>query len=351
MTDVHSAVSEFYGKTVQKTDDLEYAACCVADYDARLLEKLTDEVLDKRYGCGSPLPEAMAGKTVLDLGCGAGADVFMAAQLVGPEGRVIGLDMTDEQLDVARRNIDPHMERFGFGEPNVEFIHGQIEDIPLDDDSVDVVISNCVINLSPDKAAVYDEIWRVLRRGGEFYVSDVVADRRVPDHLKEDPELWGECLSGALYERDLEYVEAAAGFADTRVVTSGFTGDVIEGIRFKSQVRRGFKLDLEPECEDYGQVAVYRGTLPGCESAFDLDNGHHFPAGTPVRVCGNSADMLTESRFAAHFDVSERLRHLGSFDCSPEAASQPAAEYEASDDLAASIELPTDSSDRESSCC
>ena len=314
MTDVHESVSTYYGETVQKTDDLDYAACCVSDYDEGLTANLTDEVLERRYGCGSPLPDGLAGRTVLDLGCGAGADCFMAAQLAGPEGRVIGLDMTDEQLAVARRNIDPHMDNFGFDEPTTEFIEGRIEEIPLEEESVDVVISNCVINLSPDKQSVFAEIWRVLEPGGEFYISDIVADRRVPERLQRDEKLWSECLTGALYTEDLRRVEARAGFADTRVVDARKTGDTIEGIHFTSQVRRGFKLDLEDRCEDYGQVAVYRGTLPGHSRSWALDEGHYFPAGEPVRVCKNTADMLTESRFAAHFQVSEPLSHLGLFE-------------------------------------
>jgi SAM-dependent methyltransferase len=238
----------------------------------------------------------------------------MAAQLAGPNGRIIGLDMTDEQLAIARRNIEPHMDNFGFEEPTTEFIEGRIEEIPLDDESVDVVISNCVINLSPDKQAVFAEIWRVLKPGGEFYISDIVADRRVPDRLQQDEKLWSECLTGALYTEDLRRVEARAGFADTRVVDARQTGDTIEGIHFTSQVRRGFKLDLEDRCEDYGQVAVYRGTLPGRADSWALDEGHHFPAGEPVRICKNTADMLTESRFSDHFRVSEPLGHLGLFE-------------------------------------
>ncbi len=327
MEDVREAVSIYYGKTLQKTEDLAFDACCTTDYDPALTEKLTAEVLDKRYGCGSPLPEALEGATVLDLGSGAGADCFIASQLVGPTGRVIGVDMTAEQLEVARRNIAPHMDRFGYDEPNIEFREGMIEEIPAEDASVDVVISNCVINLSNDKEKVFAEIWRVLKPGGEFYIADIVADRRVPARLQEDETLWSECLTGAAYAEDLRRMMAAAGFRDVRTVKSRRTGDVVEGIRFDSRTLRGFKVELEDRCEDYGQVAVYNGTIAGHELRFTLDDHHVFEAGRPMRVCKNTADMLTASRFAAHFRVSEPLQHFGLFDCAPvpsEATDAPA---------------------------
>ena len=315
MQDVKERVSEFYGETVQKTEDLQFAACCVDDYDTALLEHLTEEVLERRYGCGSPIPDVLEGRTVVDLGSGAGADCFIASQLAGPKGRVIGVDMTDEQLEIARRNIEPHMEQFGFDEPNNEFREGLIEELPIDDGVADVVISNCVINLSEDKQAVFDEIWRVLGDGGEFYISDIVADRRIPDRLQQDELLWSECLTGAAYGEDLRRIMQKAGFADVRTVKSEPTGDSIEGIGFRSEVLRGFKLDLEDRCEDYGQVAVYRGTIAGSETSFVLDENHRFVAGEPMRVCRNTADMLSQTRFADHFQVSDPLGHYGPFDC------------------------------------
>lgn len=333
MEELRNAVSEYYGKTVQKTADLAYDACCTTDYDASLTVNLTEEVLDKRYGCGSPLPSAIEGATVLDLGCGAGADCYMASQLVGESGHVIGVDMTDEQLDVARRNIEPHMKNFGYAESNVEFRKGFIEEIPAEDNSVDVVISNCVINLSDNKQKVFDEIWRVLKPGGEFYIADIVADRRVPQRLQSDELLWNECLTGAAYIEDLRRVVEKAGFADMRTVSSRGLSDVIEGIRFASRTMRGFKLPLEDRSEDFGQVAVYKGTVAGAAKSFTLDDRHVFTAGAPVRVCKNTADMLAGSRLAAHFHVSEPLAHFGLFDCGPETS-------------AAAFDAPTSSS-----CC
>lgn len=330
---LQQAIARYYGETLEGSDDLEYDACRVTGYDPALLERLTDEVVETRYGCGSPIPKLLEGMTVLDLGCGSGADCFIAAQLVGEEGRVIGVDMTEGQIEIARRNIAPHMENFGYAESNVEFHQSRIEDLPLEDDSVDLVISNCVVNLTTDKQAVFDEIWRVLRPGGEFSISDIVADRRLPAHLREDTELWSECLGGALYRGDLRRVTQNAGFADIRTVSSRQTADVIEGVRFYSDVFRGFKVDLEDRCEDYGQVAMYRGTIPGAESAFRLDRGHDFEAGEAQRVCRNTARIITETRYGEHFDVSEPLQHLGEFDCSSPQTSSPQTREESESTL------------------
>ncbi|MFT7581884.1 MAG: arsenite methyltransferase, partial [Myxococcota bacterium] len=263
-------VSEFYGKTVQKTEDLVFSACCVADYDTRLLDAITDEVKDRRYGCGSPIPQALAGRIVLDLGSGAGIDCFIAAQLVGPEGEVIGIDMTPEQLAIAERNVAPIMERLGYETPNTRFVESRIETLPLEDNSVDVVISNCVINLAEDKEAVFREIWRVLKPGGEFYISDIVSNRRIPERLKKDELLYSECLSGAAYTGDLFRTMRNAGFLDVRTVSDRPLTEVIEGIGFSAVNLRGFKLALEDQCEDYGQVVVYKGSLPRDTDAFVL---------------------------------------------------------------------------------
>ncbi len=334
---IKESVSVYYGQTIKKTEDFSYNACCVADYDKSLLEKITPEVLEKRYGCGSPLPVLLEGKTVLDLGSGAGIDCFIASQLVGEKGHVIGIDMTDEQLEIANRNIAPHMKNFGYGKPNIEFKKGFIEEIPVPDSSVDVVISNCVINLSPTKDQVFAEIYRILKPGGEFYISDIVADRRVPQRLQDDEELWGECLTGAAYVDDLRRITEKAGFFDIRTVSSRFT-DLVEGIRFYSRNIRGFKIELEDRCEDYGQVVIYNGTIWGHDSKFELDQNHLFHAGVPERVCKNTADMLSQSRYADHFQVSAPMSHLGLFDCS--------ADTPASSGAPTTINLP-----ESSGCC
>jgi SAM-dependent methyltransferase len=268
---------------------------------------------------------------VLDLGCGSGRDCYLLSRLVGPGGRVIGVDMTEQQLAVARRHLDYHAEKFGYA--NVEFRHGYIEDLTgIADASVDLVVSNCVLNLSPDKPRVFAEIFRVLKPGGELYFSDVFADRRIPAPLAADPELLGECLGGALYVEDFRRLMANAGCADARVVSSAplaINNPDIERrigfVRFQSLTIRAFKLDLEDRCEDFGQVATYLGSVPECPHAFDLDDHHHFETGRPMLVCGNTSDMLGGSRYAPHFRIDgDKRTHFGLFDCAPPSPSATA---------------------------
>jgi arsenite methyltransferase len=218
-TEKHEEVSEYYGETLETSNDLKTNACCTVkcypEHIDTALGLIHDEVIKKYYGCGLTIPDELAGKRVLDLGSGSGRDCFIAAHLVGEEGYVVGIDMTDEQLDVARRHIDYHTEKFGYAAPNVEFRKGLIEkldEVGLEDGSFDVAISNCVINLCPDKPAAISEIFRVLKPGGEFYFSDVYSDQPIPSHLVDDPVLYGECLSGALAEEEFIRIAVESGF-------------------------------------------------------------------------------------------------------------------------------------------
>lgn len=326
------SIQRYYGEILKSSDDLQTSACCIGatpgPYIAEALARVHDEVKARFYGCGSPIPPALEGAHVLDLGCGAGRDCYVLSQLVGPNGSVIGVDMTKEQLAVARKHRDYHARKFGFA--NVEFREGYIEDLRtarIADDSVDVVVSNCVLNLSPDKQSAFREILRVLRQGGELYVSDVFADRRVPRDLAADPVLRGECLGGALYWEDFRRLMAAAGCRDVRVSERrrvAINNRDIETrtalIEFYSVTVRAFKLDLEDRCEDYGQAAIYKGTIPEAPNAFELDDHHRFVAYKAVPVCNNTADMLSLSRYAPHFAIiGDKSVHFGLFDCSPAA--------------------------------
>jgi SAM-dependent methyltransferase len=328
-------VREYYGHILTGTKDLKTGACCspedVPAEQRDALREIVPEVVERFYGCGSPIPPLLEGCTVLDLGCGAGRDAYIASQLVGPSGRVIGVDMTPEQLEVALRHVDEQTRRFGYARPNVSFRHGFIEDLAaagVEDASVDVVISNCVINLSPDKERVFSEIFRVLKPGGELYFSDVFAGRRVPAHLANDPVLYGECLGGALYTEDFRRMMRRVGCNDYRVAAKASMafGDAalerrVGMVDFYSMTVRAFRLDtLEDACEDYGQLATYRGTIPGRPHAFELDLDHRFVAGKPALVCGNTAAMIAGTRYGAHFVVTgDRSTHYGPFDCAPAA--------------------------------
>lgn len=326
-------VKQYYGKVLQGADDLKSAVCScnvLSDPALRDIETLLDnEILAKFYGCGSPIPSALEGCRIVDLGCGTGKDVYIASSLAGETGYVIGVDMTDEQLDVARRHLGSQMERFGFSKPNVEFRGGYIDDLGtlgIEDNSIDVVMSNCVINLAEDKDAVFKEIFRVLKPGGELYFSDVFSGRRVPEGITNDPVLHSECLGGAMYIEDFRRIMRNAGCLDYRIMVRGkvrINNPEIEEkvgmVDFYSMTVRAFKLEsLEDICEDYGQVAVYRGSVPGYAHAFDLDNHHRFITGKPMLVCGNTASMLSETRYAPHFRViGDRSVHFGPFDCAP----------------------------------
>ena len=216
---VHAEVSAAYGARALRVMAGETAGCCASDSSAALgcchggEDALALPATVVSYGCGDPVAFAdlAAGETVLDLGSGAGRDCFLAAERVGPRGRVIGLDMTDEMLTLAEQN------RRTLGLENVEFRKGLIEAIPLPDASVDVILSNCVINLSPDKDAVFREAFRVLRPGGKLRVADIVALRPFTAEEQANVDLWAGCVSGALEAPDYAARLRAAGFVDVEI--------------------------------------------------------------------------------------------------------------------------------------
>ena len=333
------AIKQYYGRVLASSEDLQTDACCTTSslpaHLRMILAQIDDEVVSRFYGCGSPIPPALEGCTVVDLGCGTGRDVFLCAGLVGPEGRVIGVDMTEAQLEVGTRLAEEQCRRFGLPRCNVSFRRGYLEDLAAADiasGSVDAVISNCVINLAPDKSRVFSEIFRILKPGGELLFSDVFADRRLPRGLRDDPVLLGECLAGAMYIEDFRRLLLAEGVRDYRIVhqrpmTIGNTQleEKIGMARFHSVTMRAFKLeDLEDRCEDYGQVAWYAGTIPHAPHAFRLDDHHLFETGRPAPVCGNTAAMLSKTRLARHFRIhGDTSTHFGLFPCGPEGAPAP----------------------------
>ncbi|MFK7806828.1 MAG: methyltransferase domain-containing protein [Saprospiraceae bacterium] len=313
----HEEIQNYYGKELTKSEDLKTTACCTLvappKHILEALSEVHDEVKDKYYGCGLTIPNEVKGLRILDLGSGSGRDCFIASKLVGQEGYVVGVDMTDEQLAVANKYIDFHTEAFGYTRANVKFLKGNIEaldELDLEAGSFDLIISNCVINLATDKQKVLDDAYRLLKPGGEIYFSDVYSDRRIPVTLQKDPVLWGECLSGALYWNDFLKTARKAGFTDPRSVESkpiAVENEALEkklgDIQFFSVTYRLFKIDgLEEDCEDYGQALKYLGTIENNEHAFDLDDHHNFPKGKVMPVCGNTFLMLNKTRFADHFE-------------------------------------------------
>ncbi len=322
-------VKDYYGKLLKSSKDLKTSACCdgaeLPPYLQPLLANVHPEVVNKYYGCGLVVPPELRGRRILDLGSGSGRDSYLLAQLAGPTGEVVGVDMTEEQLATARTHLDWHQTRFGYGSSNVRFLGGYIErldELELEPESFDVIVSNCVINLSVDKPAVFRGAFRLLKPGGELYFSDVYCDRRLSGVVRADPVLYGECLGGALYWNDFLPMAKGAGFLDPRLVASRPIEITHEAVRHKlgtaaffSATYRLFKLEgLEPACEDYGQAVVYRGSVTEQSNAFELDNHHSIEAGKVFPVCGNTWRMLAETRFRQHFEfIGDFSRHYGIF--------------------------------------
>lgn len=326
--DPHKTVKQYYGIELKGTKDLKTGACCSPNsYPAYIKDALSyvaDEIKQKYYGCGSPIPLAIEGIKILDIGCGTGRDCYILSKLVGKDGFVYGIDMTYEQIEVAMRYIDDHTKRYGYKQPNVKFIHDYIENIDkhISENSVDIVVSNCVVNLIEDKESVIKQIYKILKYGGELYFSDIYADRRLTEAMKKNPLLYGECLGGALYWKDFERIARKAGFFDPRVVSKRVVDinnekieRLIENVTFYSITYRLWKIEgLEDACEDFGHIAIYKGGIPESPFKFILDSTHIFEKDKPERVCGNTALMLSATRLKDYFDVIGNFdKHLGLF--------------------------------------
>ncbi len=348
--DIETTVRERYAAAAAAP---EAALCCPVEYDRDLLRVIPPEVLAVDYGCGDPTRYVRAGETVLDLGSGSGKTCFMAAQVVGATGRVLGVDFTDDMLALARRHQPTVAERLGYA--NVTFLRGRIQDLAtsidevdaylrrrplasladLDafesfrraqrrerplvaDGSVDVAISSCVLNLVDDaeKHALFAEIHRVLRRGGRAVLSDIVADEPVPAHLKADPELWSGCISGALQEREFLDALARAGFYGMEILERGATPwRTVEGIEFRAVTIAAYK-GKEGPCWDANQAVIYRGPWREVRD----DDGHTLVRGAPMAVCEKTFALYTREPYARdiiavppHIEVPPDARRP--FDC------------------------------------
>jgi len=334
---VYGSVQNYYGKVLSTSNDLKTSACTTLNSPHPIvraaLAKVPKEIKDKYYGCGTPLPLGIKGLHLLDLGSGSGQDCYIASQFVGAEGSVTGVDMTDEQLDVARRHVDSYtMDTLGYPKANLAFKKGYIEFLDkadVKDESMDMVISNCVINLSPDKPRVIQGVYNSLKEGGELYFSDVYCDRRLPEEVRNHDVLLGECLGGALYTEDFIRICHEVGFTDPRELARApievhdpELKELCGNAKFYSITYRCFKLStLETLCEDYGQVATYNGSIEGHRHGYALDDHHYFESNKPMLVCGNTASMVEETWLKPYFTVSgNRAFHFGLFDCAPPSA-------------------------------
>lgn len=290
-------VSDFYGEAA---DAPQPALCCPDVYPLSDSTHIPQEVLDISYGCGSPvgLAGVTAGETMVDLGSGGGIDCFIAAKKAGESGRVVGIDMTDQMLRQA--HLAQKKVAASLGYDNVTFKKGYLEEIPLPDQFADLVTSNCVINLSPDKKQVFVEVWRVLKDFGRIVVSDTISEKTVPAGMRANPRLWGECVSGALTEAEYLSKMEQAGFYGLSVLKKTLWKEV-EGYRFFSVVIRGYKFEKKAGCRYLGQYATYLGPM---QAVVD-EEGHLFPRNKAVEVCTDTAAKLRKPPYQSSFVVTE----------------------------------------------
>ncbi len=295
--EIAQKVSERYARAAATGEQM----CCPSGYDFTDLKTfIPEEVLRISYGCGTPagLDTVRPGETVLDIGSGGGIDCFEASRRVGPTGHVIGIDMTDTMLEIARRHAPIVARNLGYPSSNVEFRKGMAESMPVDDGSVDLIISNCVINLTPDKRKVFREMFRVLKPGGRFTISDIVSDQPVPQYLVHDTEKWGDCLSGALTVTDYMGGLNEAGFLGVHQVKFA-PWRVIDGIHFLSLTLTGYKLPAEEL--NGARFATLLG--PFTRAVDEL--GQVFRRGEPQAVDARSARLLQQPPYEPLFLLSE----------------------------------------------
>lgn len=296
--EISRKVSDRYARAASTGEQM----CCPTSYDMGDLKTfIPEEVLKISYGCGTPagLKTVRAGETVLDIGSGGGIDCFEASRLVGPTGRVIGIDMTDTMLEIARRNAAVVATNLGYSASNVEFRKGLADAMPVEDGVVDLIISNCVINLAPDKRKVFREMFRVAKPGGRFTISDIVADQTVPQYLLHDADKWGDCLSGALTLAAYIAGMVEAGFLGTHLVKFS-PWQIIDGIHFFSVTLTGYKLPSSSPGPS-ARYATFRGPF---SRAVD-ERGTTYVRGIPQPLTPDLALLLSQPPFTSFFVLTQ----------------------------------------------
>jgi ubiquinone/menaquinone biosynthesis C-methylase UbiE len=358
MKDVEIAVRERYGAAAQLKEE---ALCCPVEYDPQYLRVLPDEIVERDYGCGDPSRFVRSGETVLDLGSGGGKICYIASQIVGEKGSVIGVDTNIEMLALANKYRTEMAQKTGFA--NTEFRYGRIQDLKLDlslvdeylrenpiktagdfsayesfvnkikeekplieDDSIDVILSNCVLNLvrAEDKEQMFAEMFRVVKKGGRVAISDIVADEDVPASLQNDPELWSGCISGA-YREDLflEAFERAGFYGMETVKRDEKPWRVVEGIEFRSVTVLAYK-GKQGECLERNQAVIYKGPW---KKVID-DDGHVLERGERMAVCDKTFQIYNKEPYSKDIIAVEPIENIAledakEFDCRRTAKRSP----------------------------
>jgi len=311
MNDIPSCCDKNSGKEDVSKDDVQsfYSnaaltpqenLCCPTQYDLGDLSHIPKEVLEISYGCGSPVGKAglQEGQTVLDLGSGGGIDCFIAAKYVGKTGHVYGIDMTEEMLNVARQNADQVVKNLGYN--NIEFKQGFLENIPIEDMSIDLVTSNCVINLSTKKGDVFKEIHRILKNEGRFLIADIISEVEVPEGMRNNKELWGECISGALtlqeflnYARDNQF--------NGLHIQKDYLWKEVAGIKFYSYTIEGSKFSSrESPCDSHSVFATYAGPFDTV-----IFQGTKFQLGVTVEIDRSTATIMSSHSYSGQFIITD----------------------------------------------
>lgn len=318
--DYYAQIAAASGRDPQATARTRDADGTIPGEARDKLYNVSAEIKNLFHEFGAPMPPLMEGCTVVDLCCGSGRDTYLAAQLVGETGKVIGVEPNAERLIIAQKYLDQEMKQFGYAAPNVELLNGVPEDLAaIPDDSADIVISNCTFNLSPDKEAYVREVKRILKEDGEWYFTDVFTGRRIPTELAKNVEQRADRLAGAMFVGDFRRLVQRNGFNDPRYLMNFKTPltdserDTYGDVEFATLTVRILNSNWsEDVCESYGETVTYDGSLPDYPEFFLFEHNIKFPAGKECTVCGNVTSVAAHSRYAKVFKVvGDRTTHIG----------------------------------------
>ncbi|XP_063061229.1 arsenite methyltransferase [Engraulis encrasicolus] len=313
---VRESVKDYYGSRLETSADLQTNAttCTLTSMNksaCNALKLVHPDVAKRFFGCGVVIPEKLEGCKVLDLGSGSGRDCYIISKLVGEHGQVTGVDMIESMISASQKFIQYHQEKFGYEKPNIAFVQGYLEKLDeagIQSNSLDVLVSNCVLCLCPDKRAVLAEAFRVLKEGGELYFSDLYASEVVPESFKEDPVLWGEGMGGSLFWQDFISLAKEVGFSTPYLVAGSeivvHNAELVKkagSVKYASGTYRLFK--LPQTILDKKALVTYKGTVADNPEEMCFDAAHSFKTNVAMEVDGEMATVLQSSRFSSDFNI------------------------------------------------